>query len=53
MVDLLTDDDLGRGREGPSSHAGYRRAFDEIAADGGHELLVAEIDWSLASFKSA
>jgi ribosomal protein S18 acetylase RimI-like enzyme len=46
IVALLADDPLGRARE---SHAGplpeaYWRAFDEIAAQKGNVLLVAERD---------
>jgi ribosomal protein S18 acetylase RimI-like enzyme len=42
IVALLADDPLGATREDPSDIAAYQRAFDDMAAQGGNELLVAE-----------
>jgi GNAT superfamily N-acetyltransferase len=41
MVDLLTDDPLGSRREG-ADPAVYLAAFDEIAANPMHQLIVGE-----------
>jgi N-acetylglutamate synthase-like GNAT family acetyltransferase len=41
IVALLTDDPLGRGREGRAP-AAYLAAFDEIEANPMHHLIVAE-----------
>jgi len=41
IMELLIDDDLGRGREGDTSDlAPYERAFDAIAADPNNALYV-------------
>lgn len=42
IVALLADDPLGQTREQPGDPETYRRAFDEIAAQGGNSVLVAE-----------
>ncbi|HWB51823.1 MAG TPA: GNAT family N-acetyltransferase [Stellaceae bacterium] len=42
IVALLADDPLGATREDPGDLAVYRRAFDEVAAQAGNMLLVAE-----------
>jgi ribosomal protein S18 acetylase RimI-like enzyme len=42
IVALLADDPLGTTREDPSDLAPYLRAFDDMAAQGGNEMLVAE-----------
>ena len=44
LVDMLADDDLGRGREraGDALHPAYLAAFDVISRHPDHELLVAE-----------
>lgn len=45
IVELLTDDPLGAGREGPDDSDGlqpYLRAFAAIDADPAHLLVVAE-----------
>lgn len=39
IVGLLTDDPLGKGREGAASDA-YLAAFDDIAANPMHQLIV-------------
>jgi GNAT superfamily N-acetyltransferase len=44
IVALLADDPLGRTREDAADTAAYRRGFDEIAAQPGNFVLVAEID---------
>lgn len=47
IVELLTDDPLGAGRDGAEGAAGlqtYVRAFEAIDADAAHLLLVAESD---------
>jgi ribosomal protein S18 acetylase RimI-like enzyme len=44
IVALLADDPLGRSREEPADLAAYRRAFDEIAAQSGNAILVAQIN---------
>ncbi|MEO6299775.1 MAG: GNAT family N-acetyltransferase, partial [Paracoccaceae bacterium] len=41
IVALLADDPLGRGRESAPSEA-YLTAFDEIAANPSHQLIVGE-----------
>ena len=43
LVDMLADDDLGRGREraGADLHPDYLAAFEAISAHPDHELLVA------------
>src|SRR5690606_23446819 len=43
LVDMLADDDLGRGREraGAGLHPDYLAAFEAISAHPDHELLVA------------
>ena len=43
LVAMLTDDPLGQGREG-ADMAPYLAAFDEIAANPMHQLIVAELD---------
>jgi GNAT superfamily N-acetyltransferase len=43
IVALLADDPLAQTREDPSDLAAYRRPLDEIAAQGGNTILVAEI----------
>ena len=43
IVALLTDDPLGRGREGAEAEA-YLAAFDEIAANPMHQLIVGEAE---------
>ena len=43
IVALLADDPLGQAREDPAELGAYRRAFDEIAAQAGNTILVAEI----------
>lgn len=45
IVALLADDPIGRGREAPGNPlpAAYWQAFDDIAAQPGNLLLVAEI----------
>jgi ribosomal protein S18 acetylase RimI-like enzyme len=42
IVALLADDPLAQTREDPADFAAYRRAFDEIAAQAGNTVLVAE-----------
>jgi ribosomal protein S18 acetylase RimI-like enzyme len=42
IVALLADDPLGRTREDPADLAAYREAFDEIAAQSGNMVLVAQ-----------
>ena len=42
IVALLADDPLGATREDPSDLASYLRAFDDMTAQGGNEMLVAE-----------
>jgi ribosomal protein S18 acetylase RimI-like enzyme len=42
IVALLADDPLGATREDAGDPAAYRRAFDEITAQGGNMVLVAE-----------
>lgn len=44
IVALLADDPLGRARENPGDLAPYLAAFDDIAAQGGNCVLVAERD---------
>jgi ribosomal protein S18 acetylase RimI-like enzyme len=44
IVALLADDPLGASREDPSDLAPYRAAFEAIAANPMHELIVAELD---------
>lgn len=46
IVALLADDELSRGRENASLplDPAYRAAFDALAADPNHELIVAELD---------
>jgi N-acetylglutamate synthase-like GNAT family acetyltransferase len=41
IVRLLTDDPLGKGREGAAAEA-YLNAFDDIAANPMHQLIVGE-----------
>ena len=41
IVALLADDPLGKGREGAAGDT-YLRAFDEIAANPMHQLIVGE-----------
>ncbi|MDT8856963.1 GNAT family N-acetyltransferase [Paracoccaceae bacterium Fryx2] len=41
IVALLTDDPLGKGREGAEAEA-YLGAFDDIAANPMHQLIVGE-----------
>lgn len=41
IVALLSDDPLGKGREGAAEYA-YLRAFDDIAANPMHQLIVGE-----------
>lgn len=41
IVALLTDDTLGKGREGADPQA-YLKAFDDIAANPMHQLIVGE-----------
>ncbi len=41
IVELLTDDPLGKGREGAAAEA-YLNAFDDIAANPMHQLIVGE-----------
>ncbi|MBL9062728.1 GNAT family N-acetyltransferase [Tabrizicola sp.] len=41
IVALLTDDPLGKGREGAEAQA-YLDAFDDIAANPMHQLIVGE-----------
>jgi ribosomal protein S18 acetylase RimI-like enzyme len=42
IVALLADDPLGRTREEPSDLQAYLQAFDDIAAQRGNHLFVAE-----------
>lgn len=42
IVALLSDDPLGRGREGAEPQA-YLAAFDDIAANAMHQMIVGEI----------
>jgi len=42
IVALLAEDPLGATREDPADLAAYLRAFDDMVAQGGNELLVAE-----------
>ena len=42
IVALLADDPLGRTREDPGDLAAYLAAFDDIAAQHGNSVLVAE-----------
>lgn len=42
IVALLADDPLGATREDPADLAPYLRAFDDMAAQGGNEILIAE-----------
>lgn len=44
IVALLVDDELGVGREDPSDLAPYRAAFEAIASNPMHELVVATKD---------
>ena len=50
IVALLADDPLGRTRETATDPlpSAYRRAFDDIAAQPGNFLLVAERDGTIA-----
>lgn len=48
IVALLVDDELGAKREDPSDLAPYRLAFDAIAANPMHELIVATKDGAVA-----
>lgn len=41
IIELLSDDPLGRDREQPGQQLAYRRAFEAIDADPAHLLLVA------------
>ncbi len=41
IVAMLADDSLGQGREG-ADLAPYLAAFDQIAANPSHQLIVAE-----------
>jgi GNAT superfamily N-acetyltransferase len=41
IVDLLTDDPLGKGREGAEIDA-YLKAFDDIATNPMHQLIVGQ-----------
>ena len=43
LVAMLADDPLGQGREG-ADLAPYLAAFDEIAANPMHQLIVGELD---------
>ena len=43
IVGLLTDDPLGKGREGAALDA-YMAAYDDIAANPMHQLIVGEAD---------
>jgi GNAT superfamily N-acetyltransferase len=43
IVALLADDPLGQTREDPTDLAAYNRALDEIAAQAGNIILVAEV----------
>jgi GNAT superfamily N-acetyltransferase len=43
IVALLTDDPLGKGREGAEAEA-YLQAFDDIAANPMHQLIVGDSD---------
>ena len=43
LVALLTDDPLGKGREGAAPQA-YLDAFDDIAANPMHQLIVGEAE---------
>jgi ribosomal protein S18 acetylase RimI-like enzyme len=47
IVALLANDPLGRTRENPTDLAAYRHAFDEIAAQPGNSILVAELDGAI------
>ena len=47
IVALLADDPLGQSREDPADMAAYDRAFDEMAAQQGNLLLVAERDGAI------
>jgi GNAT superfamily N-acetyltransferase len=47
IVALYADDFLGAARETPAALDGYYAAFDEIARDPSHELIVAERDGRL------
>jgi GNAT superfamily N-acetyltransferase len=47
IVALLADDPLGQIREDPTDLAAYAEAFDEIAAQTGNTILVAEIDGTI------
>lgn len=42
ILTMLANDQLGATRESPDDLAPYRRAFDEIDADGNQRLVVAE-----------
>jgi ribosomal protein S18 acetylase RimI-like enzyme len=44
IVALLADDPLGAARETPDDPSAYLAAFDDIAAQGGNSVLVAERD---------
>ncbi len=48
IVAMLADDSLGQGREG-SDPAPYLAAFDEIAANPAHHLIVGELDGRLVA----
>lgn len=44
IVELLVDDELGRGRETVADLTPYRRGFDLVDADPAQLLAVAELD---------
>ncbi len=48
IVALLTDDDIGAGRERADDLTPYRRAFAAVDADPAHLLVVAEVDGATA-----
>ena len=52
MVHLLAHDPLGTHREAPSDNPSpaYASAFQAIAADPNHQLLVAEVEGRMAGF---
>ncbi|WP_404393553.1 GNAT family N-acetyltransferase [Humibacillus xanthopallidus] len=44
MVAMLADDPLGAAREDPADTQTYAAAYDRVAADPAHRLVVAERD---------
>lgn len=49
LIALYTDDDLGRTREAVAHDPAYEQAFDAIADDPNHLLIVGEIEGELVA----